>query len=81
MYELYKLDKTQAGTTFTMVGKTATVSSALAMAPRAGSGRYQVWDANGHKCAALKVDLPVDAVTEPVYHTIAVNRISDLLAG
>lgn len=81
MYELYKLNKVTTGTTFVMVAKAATVSSALALAPRAGSGRYQVWDGNGHKCAAVKIDLPADAVVEPVYRTVAVNRIGDLLAG
>lgn len=80
MYELYKLDKTATGTTFTIVAKASTVSGALGLAPRAGSGRYQVWDGNGHKCASLKIDLPANAVAEPM-HYAAVNRVADLLAG
>lgn len=81
MYDLYKLSKTATGTTFTMIARAGSVSSALALAPRAGSGRYQVWDDNGHKCAAVKLDLPVDAIAEPAYRTVAVNRVGDLLAG
>lgn len=81
MYDLYKLEKTATGTTFTMVAKSSTVSGALALAPRAGSGRYQIWDKDGNKCAAVKIDLPTNAVVEPMHHVIAVNRISGLMAG
>jgi hypothetical protein len=80
MHELYRLDKTATGTTYTMIGKATTVSGALGLAVRAGTGRYQVWNADGHKCASVKIDLPVTAETEPL-RIAAVNRIADLLAG
>lgn len=80
MYDLYKLNKTATGTTFNMIARSGSVASALALAPRGGSGRYQVWDQDGHKCASVKIDLPANAVAEPL-HYVAVNRVADLLAG
>ena len=81
MYDLYKLEKTANGTTFTMIARAGSVSSALALAPRGGSGRYHVWDDQGNKCATVKITLPENAVAEPLHYIVHANRISGLMAG